>query len=254
MFVKLAFSVAAHLNSEILIMDEVLAVGDMAFQSKCIDRMRKAAAEEGRTVLYVSHNMSTIRSLCDRCIVLDQGRVIFDGSPEEAISVYLNRGVEKNEVDIDLTAKTHLNRGLDTGLTMCRLRLEDRVTPAYDTSEVMRLRFRVSITKPLKNVRFRMILRNSIDQSVGTAWSEPVDFDETGEKVVSYRFPLNRLCRGTLYASIGFFRINEGGGIYRYDLIENAFRVELSTRTGFRNWNTNQCGYVRLPDMSVERG
>ena len=149
MFVKLAFSVSAHLSSEILIMDEVLAVGDMAFQSKCIDRMRKAAAEEGRTVLYVSHNMSTIRSLCDRCIVLDQGRVIFDGSPEEAISVYLNRGVEKNEVDIDLTAKTHLNRGLDTGLTMCRLRLEDRVTPAYDTSEVMRLRFRVSITKPL---------------------------------------------------------------------------------------------------------
>jgi lipopolysaccharide transport system ATP-binding protein len=254
MYVKLAFSVAAHLDSEIMIMDEVLAVGDMKFQQKCLNRMGDAASQEGRTVLYVSHNMSTIRSLCDRCIVLDQGRIIFDGSPEEAISVYLNRGVEKNEVDIDLTAKTHLNRGLDTGLTMSRLRLEDRVTPAYDTSEVMRLRFRVNITKPLKNVRFRMILRNSIDQSVGTAWSEPTDFDETGEAEVVYRFPLNRLCRGTLYASISFCVINEGGGVYRCDHIENAFRVELSTRTGFRNWNTNQYGYVRLPDMSVERG
>ena len=74
MFVKLAFSVAAHLRSEIMIMDEVLAVGDMAFQQKCLARMRQAADEEKRTVLYVSHNMSTIRQLCDRCIVLSQHR------------------------------------------------------------------------------------------------------------------------------------------------------------------------------------
>ena len=66
MYVKLAFSVAAHLDSEIMIMDEVLAVGDMAFQKKCLDKMRDAAKQEGRTVLYVSHNMDTIRQLCDR--------------------------------------------------------------------------------------------------------------------------------------------------------------------------------------------
>ena len=77
MFVKLAFSVAAHLDSEIMIMDEVLAVGDMAFQKKCLDKMRDAAKKEGRTVLYVSHNMNTIRQLCDRCVVLDKGRCIF---------------------------------------------------------------------------------------------------------------------------------------------------------------------------------
>ncbi|MBQ6395209.1 MAG: ABC transporter ATP-binding protein, partial [Atopobiaceae bacterium] len=71
MYVKLAFSVAAHLESEILIMDEVLAVGDMLFQRKCLEKMRSEATDSGRTVLYVSHNMSTIRQLCDRCIVLD---------------------------------------------------------------------------------------------------------------------------------------------------------------------------------------
>ena len=75
MYVKLAFSVAAHLDSEIMIMDEVLAVGDMAFQKKCLDKMREAADKEGRTVLYVSHNMNTIRQLCDRCIVLEHGRI-----------------------------------------------------------------------------------------------------------------------------------------------------------------------------------
>jgi ABC-type polysaccharide/polyol phosphate transport system ATPase subunit len=89
MYVKLAFSVAAHLDSEIMIMDEVLAVGDMAFQKKCLDKMRDAANKQGRTVLYVSHNMNTIRQLCDRCIVLDKGKIVFDGDVEEAIEVYI---------------------------------------------------------------------------------------------------------------------------------------------------------------------
>lgn len=79
MFVKLAFAVAAHLDAEIMIMDEVLAVGDMRFQKKCITKMRALAAEEDRTVLYVSHNMNTVRDLCDRCIVLDHGKIVFDG-------------------------------------------------------------------------------------------------------------------------------------------------------------------------------
>ena len=102
MYVKLAFSVAAHLDSEIMIMDEVLAVGDVNFQQKCLKKMREAAASEGKTVLYVSHNMSTIRQLCDRCIVLSGGKLIFDGDVENAISVYENDRVFslKNDYDI----------------------------------------------------------------------------------------------------------------------------------------------------------
>lgn len=90
MFVKLAFSVAAHLDSEILIMDEVLAVGDMKFQEKCLGKMGDLSGNDGRTILYVSHNMNTIRQLCNRCIVLEKGKVIFDGDTEEAIEVYMN--------------------------------------------------------------------------------------------------------------------------------------------------------------------
>lgn len=100
MFVKLAFSVAAHLDSEIMIMDEVLAVGDMAFQKKCLDKMRQAAKQEGRTVLYVSHNMNTIRRLCDRCVVLDKGRIIFERDVEEAISIY-----SQNVYDLSLKGR-----------------------------------------------------------------------------------------------------------------------------------------------------
>ena len=68
MYVKLAFSVAAHLNSDIMIMDEVLAVGDVNFQRKCLDKMNEVSKNQGKTILYVSHNMSTIRRLCNRCI------------------------------------------------------------------------------------------------------------------------------------------------------------------------------------------
>ena len=115
MFVKLAFSVAAHLDSEIMIMDEVLAVGDMAFQKKCLDKMREVAQKENRTVLYVSHNMNTIRRLCDRCIVLDQGKVIYDGEVEGAIAVYMDHAVGENETDMfRLTLRTDSDSGLGT--------------------------------------------------------------------------------------------------------------------------------------------
>ena len=75
MYVKLAFSVAAHLDCDIMIMDEVLAVGDMRFSQKCLNKMSELSRTEGKTILYVSHNMNTVRQLCDRCIVMEKGHV-----------------------------------------------------------------------------------------------------------------------------------------------------------------------------------
>ena len=88
MYVKLAFSVAAHLDSEIMIMDEVLAVGDAKFQNKCLERMSQLA-NDGRTILYVSHNMNTIRRLCKRVVVLAKGHLIYDGDTAGGIEKYL---------------------------------------------------------------------------------------------------------------------------------------------------------------------
>jgi len=87
MYVRLAFAVAAHMEPEILLIDEVLAVGDIAFQNKCLRKMGDVASE-GRTVLFVSHNMAAIESLCKRGIVLDGGRVNFSGTQTEAIAKY----------------------------------------------------------------------------------------------------------------------------------------------------------------------
>jgi lipopolysaccharide transport system ATP-binding protein len=90
MYVRLAFAVAAHLEPEILIVDEVLAVGDADFQKKCLGKMEDVAEKEGRTVLFVSHNMTTVQVLCQRAIVLEHGNVKFSGQPKAAIAHYLS--------------------------------------------------------------------------------------------------------------------------------------------------------------------
>jgi lipopolysaccharide transport system ATP-binding protein len=89
MYVRLAFAVAAHLESEILIVDEVLAVGDAEFQKKCLGKMGEVSKGEGRTVLFVSHNMAAVKTLCTKGIVLKNGLVGFKGSSEDCISYYL---------------------------------------------------------------------------------------------------------------------------------------------------------------------
>jgi lipopolysaccharide transport system ATP-binding protein len=91
MMVRLGFAVAAHLDPEILVVDEVLAVGDAEFQKKAIGKMQDVSKGEGRTVLFVSHNMAAVRSLCNRGIVLDNGMIDYQGTAEEAIESYLNR-------------------------------------------------------------------------------------------------------------------------------------------------------------------
>lgn len=88
MYVRLAFAIAAHLDPEVLIVDEVLAVGDAAFQKKCLGKMEQSAQHAGRTVLFVSHNLGAVSRLCSRVIVLDRGRLVFDGPTQEGIAVY----------------------------------------------------------------------------------------------------------------------------------------------------------------------
>ena len=98
MYVRLAFAVAAHLEPEILIVDEVLAVGDAQFQKKCLGKMEDVADKEGRTVLFVSHNMSAIRSLCQSCVFLDKGKPKFIGEVEKCIENYFSQVLEASHI------------------------------------------------------------------------------------------------------------------------------------------------------------
>jgi lipopolysaccharide transport system ATP-binding protein len=126
MKVRLGFSVAAHLEPEILIIDEVLAVGDYEFQSKCLGKM-DMVAKQGRTVLFVSHNLEVIKSLCSRCIILKDGKTIFDGSTQSAVKKYLKNSQVLNNPIIDL--KIHPDkRNPEIGLTKAVIEVDDFIT------------------------------------------------------------------------------------------------------------------------------
>jgi len=101
MYVRLAFAVAAYLEPEILIVDEVLAVGDAAFQKKCLGKMENVA-KEGRTVLFVSHNMGAVSNLCSRAIVLSKGSVDFDGSTDDAVQYYYRQFLHSDHKDLGM--------------------------------------------------------------------------------------------------------------------------------------------------------
>ena len=104
MFVRLAFAVAAHLNPDILIVDEVLAVGDAEFQKKCLGKMQDVAQEQGRTVMFVSHNEAAVRRLCKSAIYLRSGQIDFIGTPEQAFAAYR---AQRSESGFDPTNRRH---------------------------------------------------------------------------------------------------------------------------------------------------
>jgi lipopolysaccharide transport system ATP-binding protein len=132
MYVRLAFAVAAHLNPEILLVDEVLAVGDAEFQKKCLDKMDDVG-HSGRTVLFVSHNMQAVARLCTRCILLEHGRVKLDGPAQRVASAYLNSGLGTSAVrewtDLQRAPGDHVVR-------LCAVRVRNQEGEITDTLDI----------------------------------------------------------------------------------------------------------------------
>ncbi len=119
MFVRLGFAVAAYMDPEILIVDEVLAVGDAEFQARCLGKMKEVAGKSERTVLFVSHNLQAVRALCDRAIVLSEGRLVAEGDVERCVEAYLGAHRE-----ISLGGRIGFERPPGTSLWMTEARLE----------------------------------------------------------------------------------------------------------------------------------
>ncbi len=254
MYVKLAFSVAAHLDSEIVIMDEVLAVGDMAFQNKCLTKMRQAATQEGRTVLYVSHNMNTIRQLCDRVIVLEHGKKIFDGDVEEGIAIYMNNADDKWEPFIDLADKARPDN-IVGGARMDSIELLCDAGCAVTEGEKLTMRLRLHADKPLDDVRFRMIVRYSDDTPVGLARSESLGSLAEGEGCeADIVFDTSYLAKGSYYLSIALYQTDDVGNTLALDHVSRAVKIDVKGRE--ENdivWSHRWWGSVDFPTMSVKR-
>ena len=254
MFVKLAFSVAAHLDSEIMIMDEVLAVGDMAFQKKCLEKMRSAAKVDGRTVLYVSHNMNTIRTLCDRCIVLDKGRIVFEGDVDQAIEIYMSAAHDEwaeGQTEFNLVnckSRSPYTAG-DAKITY--LKLMDKELAMYKPGEPVKMKIRVQTKKAYEDLRLRIELRYSDDTPVGTMPNISLGAIGAGEEreyLVDF-WPVG-LTNGKFRVDMVLFEIDDVGNSYDQELLLPAFFFEVQQIEDIV-WNQSTWGHVRFPDAQI---
>lgn len=252
MFVKLAFSVAAHLNSDIMLMDEVLAVGDMAFQKKCIEKMVSVAKDEGKTIIYVSHNMQTIRQLCSRCIVLDKGKVVFNGEVEDAINVYLKNDEVTAKVFNDFT-DCHKYDFLTDKVIMDSLEVLGKETCHFKDDEKIKFRLKFHANEDIENLSFRMMVHNN-DQMI-TATSVCYNFmsckkGENYEPV--FEMDVSTLSNGLYKVIPVLFEMDELGKVIDADGVYPGLLFEYEHTTPIL-WRTRLYGDTVLPDMVCEQ-
>lgn len=157
MQMRLAFSVAAHLEPEILIIDEVLSVGDLAFQEKCLGRMETAAGE-GRTVVFISHNLASVRGLCDRAMMLSGGRIAATGSASDVVDTYVSDVLTESHASL----RDHENRVGDGRVLLTDLRLErdgEAIdSPASGKDFEIVVGFETADGKPMRGVNFGVVI------------------------------------------------------------------------------------------------
>ena len=253
MYVKLAFAVAAHLDSEIMIMDEVLAVGDMKFQQKCLGKMGDAANNEGRTVLYVSHNMNTIRQLCTRCIVLDHGRVIFDGDVETAIEIY-------SDINNDSSAyRDYTEYARPRWLQVDHLRLISaeycgRDSNVFKRGEAVRIRFHIKYTKPVENVCLRYEILDKTDSPICTAVALDIPLTASEDmQTFEAEFSPTGLVGGEYRSFFTFFSRNEFGTNQNEDCVPGLqLALDESDYSRFIEWDPLHWGHMELPAPVIE--
>jgi lipopolysaccharide transport system ATP-binding protein len=201
MYVRLAFSVAAHLEPEVLIVDEVLAVGDAAFQKKCLGKMEDVS-KEGRTVLFVSHHMPTITSLCERVVWLMDGQMHMEGNAEYITSKYLTYGAE-NSGDISLPEKP-----LDSRFQFKRLTLldsQDQITSVYDLRKPIVVRLEYNLDQLITNLEISLRVYNSTGVPIFTTnRSSCLSSDiAIGRHVSQIEIPQMFLSPGTYSITVG---------------------------------------------------
>jgi lipopolysaccharide transport system ATP-binding protein len=231
MYLRLAFAVAAHLDPEILIVDEVLAVGDAMFQNKCLGKMRDVA-KGGRTVLFVSHNTGAIAQLCERVLWFEKGRLKLSGSPHEVVSQYLaSGGVTKAKTQSSMIGSRGSAFLFETAVVLSDERSETQVV-RFDAHFYLEMSY--EITYPMRDFSLISQLTDTVGNIMWTSWdSDNSDWKggytkDIGRYVSTCKVPSSLLKPGRYYVSIGA-RCSERP----FDMHENVLMFDVSD-VGYR--------------------
>jgi lipopolysaccharide transport system ATP-binding protein len=246
MYVRLAFSVAAHLEPEILIVDEVLAVGDAQFQKKCLGKMEEVG-REGRTVLFVSHNMQAISTLTQKCILLAHGKTIFQGKTELAIEKYLQENISKNPI---YTSTPSDDKPKITRIEL-RTSLENNIQVNSDSIEVI---FEISTPIKIRGACLSFQFVDSLQQPYLHVWtfdSERPMCREPGIFQVVCKIPKLRLYMGS-YTVNAYFSEPPGGETF--EILEQVCPFEIVMYGNQREfeWKQGSCTYIEEFDWDIQ--
>ena len=255
MYVKLGFSVASHLESEIMIMDEVLAVGDVKFQQKCLNSMIKSSTNDKKTILYVSHNMATIKQLCTRCIVLNHGMVVYDGDVSEAINVYLERDSFEKISFIDLKEAKRLSDEYGKLLRVKSFEFLNSNDATYELGCKAKCRMEWTLETDLDGFQLHVVILDSDYQPVGTMQSEVVNLDRKKyADGINFEFDLSNLCVGRYSFVLNLLHVNEYGGVGSYDepFKYISFEIVESGKSYSIAWDSKKMGNIRLNKIVIE--
>lgn len=190
MYVRLAFAVAAHLETEIMIIDEVLAVGDVDFQKKCLGKMREVTGNQGRTVLFVSHNMASVKALCNHGLFLEKGQLRLSGTVQEVTEAYTtaNRGMVESTELVRRTDRTGNGAVRLAGMSVQDLNGNEIYTILTGDDVVFLFRLQVG-PEPVRNVDFGLNFFDPEDNNMGVNYSSyhGLHFDAPAGSVLQIR-------------------------------------------------------------------
>lgn len=243
MYVRLAFSVAAHLEPEILIVDEVLAVGDSAFQKKCLGKMGDVATREGRTVLFVSHSMQAIAQLTKRCILLSKGSVQFDGDTGKAVQLYMAGQKDNSVLQADYQAPVN-----KTGNYVAWAKAHtSEAQGIHSWGEPITFEFALHVTEPHESLRFSFQIVNFLQQPICIFWffnSDAPFCREPGTFILRCQIPKFRLYMGSYTLTTWFSNRRSD------TLLENLreicpFEVTMyNIERADYQWQADECTYL----------
>lgn len=254
MYMRLAFAVAAHLEPEILIVDEVLAVGDAAFQKKCLGKMQEVSQNQGRTVLFVSHNLAAVMQLTARGIVLDKGRVRFNGPTEQAVERYAGIVSGNSTVFFPVENLPRKYRGTEEA-RFVSFRF-DRSVPIFSPDEDFTFIAKVRAHEDAPRVRFSMTIFTGEGVPVGTCFGAERPGLHGGDEVdFEICIPHPRLAPGHYYCGISVGKGDNRSAQVDYDTVLDTLAFEVRSEEGEQGtmayWSRGW-GPVVLPNLRYQ--
>jgi len=253
MYVRLAFAVAAHLEPEILIVDEVLAVGDAAFQKKCLGKMSDVA-KQGRTVLLVSHNMGVVGTLTQRCIYLCNGRIAESGSSREIVQAYL---MKSSEMQLDQTESVQNYRRDNsehspvkiTEINVNGFPRDSAGPPTIQLGADFRIEVHLDVSKTLHGANMDLVLKNSFGQTATVLFSWDRDFAlslEPGRHKVIAQVKRLPLAPGPYFLDMG---VNQSSASRAYDVILDFPLFRVVNNGQVIHWLDRPWGVLHCADV-----